>query len=45
MNFQNGEADIKYSFSEKSGGRKDISVFDNLVLEMFRTRKYKVIEN
>lgn len=44
LDFENGKADIKYSYNEKANGRKDKSVFDNLILEMFRTRKYKVAD-
>ncbi|WP_125142312.1 tRNA lysidine(34) synthetase [Clostridium transplantifaecale] len=42
LDFDNGKADIKYSFGDASSGRKDKAVFDNLILEMFRTNKYKV---
>ena len=42
LNFKDAKADIRYSFSNNAGSRKDKAVFDNLILEMFRTRKYKV---
>lgn len=41
--FDISEATIIYSFGNNSCGRKDKQVFDNLILEMFRTRKYKVV--
>ena len=42
LKFDVSEATIVYSYSKDSSGRKDRQVFDNLILEMFRTRKYKV---
>ncbi len=44
MHFEKEEVDIKYSYSESSNGRKDKLTFENLILELFRTRKYKVVE-
>lgn len=44
FNFKCLNANITYSFNHTSPGRKEIDVFDNLILEMFRTRKYKVHE-
>lgn len=41
--FDISEATIIYSFGKESCGRKDRLLFDNLILEMFRTRKYKVM--
>lgn len=41
--FDISEATIIYSFGKDSCGRKDRLLFDNLILEMFRTRKYKVM--
>lgn len=43
LNFKEYEADIRYSFSEKANSRKSKLFFDNLILEVFRTRKYNVI--
>lgn len=43
LNFKDAEADIKYSFGGNAESRRDESVFDNLILEMFRTRKYRTI--
>ena len=40
--FDISEVTIVYSFGRDSCGRKDRLIFDNLILEMFRTRKYKV---
>lgn len=40
--FDISEATIIYSFGKDSCGRKDRLVFDNLILEIFRTRKYKI---
>ena len=44
FNFSDNEANITYSFDNDALGRKDKQVFDNLILEMFRTRKYKVVK-
>lgn len=44
LHFEKGEADIMYSYSESSNGRKDKLTFENLILELFRTRKYEVVE-
>ena len=44
MHFEKEEVDIKYSYSESSNGRKDKLTFENLILELFRTRKYEVVE-
>lgn len=44
LHFEKGEVDIKYSYSESSNGRKDKLTFENLILELFRTRKYEVVE-
>lgn len=43
LNFNNNTASITYSFDNEALSRKDKQVFDNLILEMFRTRKYKVM--
>lgn len=40
--FDISEATIIYSFGKDSCGRKDRLIFDNLILEMFSTRKYKI---
>ena len=40
--FDISEATIIYSFGKDSCGRKDRLIFDNLILEMFRTSKYKI---
>ncbi|RGZ69186.1 hypothetical protein DW979_00630 [Eubacterium sp. AM49-13BH] len=42
LKFDVSEATIVYSYNKESSGRKNKQVFDNLILEMFRTRKYKV---
>lgn len=42
-NFKNSKANITYSFSDVACSRKDKQLFDNIILEMFRTRKYKVL--
>lgn len=42
FNFSDNKASITYSFDNEALSRKDKQVFDNLILEMFRTRKYKV---
>lgn len=42
LKFDVSEATILYSYNKESSGRKNKQVFDNLILEMFRTRKYKV---
>lgn len=44
LHFEKEEVDIKYSYSESSNGRKDKLTFENLILELFRTRKYEVVE-
>lgn len=44
FNFCDNEASITYSFDNEALSRKDKQVFDNLILEMFRTRKYKVVK-
>lgn len=44
LDFQSCKADIKYLYGNTANGRKDKAIFDNLILEMFRTRKYKVFE-
>lgn len=44
FDFDDQNAYLIYSFDNSSLGRKNKEVFDNLVLEMFRTRKYKVYE-
>lgn len=36
------EVDIEYIFSEENKGRHEIEIFDNLILESFRTRKYQI---
>lgn len=41
FDFDNEKAEISYSYCEDSKCRKDKNVFDNLILELFRTRKYK----
>lgn len=43
FNFSDNKASITYSFNNDALSRKDKQVFDNLILEMFRTRKYKVV--
>lgn len=43
FDFIMGNAQIMYTNENEINGRKDMKVFDNLILEMFRTRKYKVI--
>ena len=43
FDFENGKADVKYIFEDWAQGRKDELVFDNLILEMFRTRKYMIV--
>lgn len=43
LDFDNQNATIKYDYCENSTGRKGKDIFDNLILELFRTRKYKVI--
>lgn len=42
FDFVNMQAEINYSFGKITNGRKNSTVFDNLILEMFRTRKYSV---
>ena len=42
FDFDSLTADIVYSFSDNSTARIEIELFDNLMLELFRTRKYKV---
>lgn len=42
--FQKSIAEIKYMYLKGTKGRKDRGLFDNLILEMFRTRKYKVYD-
>lgn len=42
FDFDTLTADIVYSFSDNSTARIEIELFDNLMLELFRTRKYKV---
>jgi 3'-phosphoadenosine 5'-phosphosulfate sulfotransferase (PAPS reductase)/FAD synthetase len=42
FDFVDLKAEIKYSFGEKASGCKNRTIFDNLILEMFRTRKYAV---
>lgn len=42
LKFDVSEATKVYSYNKESSGRKNKQVFDNLILEMFRTRKYKV---
>lgn len=44
FDFDDQNAYLIYSFNNSSLGRKNKEVFDNLILEMFRTRKYKVYE-
>ena len=44
FDFDDQNAYLIYSFENSSLGRKNKEVFDNLILEMFRTRKYKVYE-
>lgn len=44
FDFDDQNAYLIYSFDNSSLGRKNKEVFDNLILEMFRTRKYKVYE-
>lgn len=44
FDFDGQNAYLIYSFNNSSLGRKNKEVFDNLILEMFRTRKYKVYE-
>ena len=43
FNLSDNKASITYSFNNDALSRKDKQVFDNLILEMFRTRKYKVV--
>ena len=43
FNFSDNKASITYSFNNDALSRNDKQVFDNLILEMFRTRKYKVV--
>lgn len=45
FDFSDNEARITYSFDNDALGRKDKQVFDNLILEMFRTRKYQVLDD
>lgn len=42
FDFKYLKAEIQYVFGKETVGRKDSMVFDNLILEMFRTRKYEV---
>lgn len=42
FDFNSGKAEILFSYNCDSKCRKDRSVFDNLIIELFRTRKYKV---
>lgn len=42
--FSDNEASVTYSFDKEAVSRKDKQVFDNLILEMFRTRKYQVLD-
>lgn len=44
FDFDDQNAYLIYSFENSSLGRKNKELFDNLILEMFRTRKYKVYE-
>lgn len=43
LNFRTFEALINYSFDDSARCRKELINFDNLILEMFRTRKYKAV--
>lgn len=44
FNFDVKNANVSYSFSNDSLGIKSRDIFDNLILETFRTRKYKTYE-
>ena len=44
FDFDSQNAYLIYSFATDSLGRKSREVFENLILEMFRTRKYRVYE-
>ena len=41
LDFSDGTAEIKFCVNETLGIR-ETKLFDNLILELFRTRKYKV---
>lgn len=43
FDFQYGIADVIYEFTDNTLSMKEESVFDNLILELFRTRKYSVL--
>lgn len=43
FDFRHGIADVIYEFTDNTSTIKEKSIFDNLVLELFRTRKYSVL--
>lgn len=42
FDFYRKKADILFSYNQSSKSRKEINIFENLILELFRTRKYRV---
>ena len=42
FDFYRKKADILFVYNQSSKSRKEINIFENLILELFRTRKYRV---
>ena len=42
FDFYRKKADILFLYNQSSKSRKEINIFENLILELFRTRKYRV---